>query len=111
MRAKDFINENTDSAAYLFHTLSDDQPMVNPGKRVGSDGTYKWSPPLQQQLDLIKDIAGVSSDEVTAADAEADVMDHGCGCDGPCDCGTQQSGVDDQTLAAVIASTSNHGVF
>ena len=35
---------------------------VNPGRRAGTDGRYKWSPPLQQHLDAVKDSVG-NSDE------------------------------------------------
>lgn len=31
---------------------------LNPGMRYGEDGKAKWSPPLQQQLDVQKDAVG-----------------------------------------------------
>jgi hypothetical protein len=35
---------------------------VNPGRRAGEDGRYKWSPPLQQHLDSVKDSVGPSDE-------------------------------------------------
>ena len=49
----------------------DEEAVVNPGRRDGEDGRYKWSPPLQQHLDAVKDSVGPSNDELTVADAEA----------------------------------------
>lgn len=49
----------------------DDSEIVNPGLRADSQGNYKWSPPLQQQLDVSKDAVGVSTDEITQDEAEA----------------------------------------
>lgn len=48
----------------------DDTPIVNPGKKAGEDGNYKWSPPLQQQLDATKDAVGISNDETDEVSAE-----------------------------------------
>jgi hypothetical protein len=42
----------------------DTDTVINPGKRAGSDGRYKWSGPLQQQLDVTKDGVGISNDEI-----------------------------------------------
>ena len=48
-----------------------EQPtIVNPGKRVGDNGNYKWSPPLQQHLDASKDAVGISNDETNEVSAE-----------------------------------------
>jgi hypothetical protein len=56
-------------------TLADDnedtEAVVNPGRRDGEDGRYKWSSPLQQHLDAVKDSLGPSNEELTVADAEA----------------------------------------
>lgn len=49
---------------------STEDDLLNPGKRAGEDGKYKWSPPLQQHLDVTKDAVGPSNDEITVADAE-----------------------------------------
>ena len=35
---------------------------VNPGRRAGEDGRYKWSPPLQQHLDSVKDSVAPSDE-------------------------------------------------
>jgi hypothetical protein len=53
---------------------ADPQPVINPGKRPGEDGNYKWSPPLQQHLDTSKDAVGISNDETNhiAAEVEAE---------------------------------------
>jgi len=48
-----------------------DTVIVNPGIAKGKDGRYKWSPPLQQQLDTAKDSVGPSNDEITDDDAQA----------------------------------------
>ena len=50
-----------------------DPVVVNPGKRAGADGQYKWSPPLQQQLDANKDAVGISNDETDEATATVEV--------------------------------------
>jgi hypothetical protein len=52
-------------------TTDSDTVIVNPGKRVSTNGDYKWSPPLQQHLDTTKDAVGPSNDEITADDALA----------------------------------------
>lgn len=53
---------------------TDDEEILNPGKRADSDGNYKWSPPLQQQLDVAKDAVGDTNDETNeiAAEIEAE---------------------------------------
>jgi hypothetical protein len=45
---------------------NDDEVVINPGLRSGQDGNYKWSPPLQQQLDVTKDAVGPSNNELSA---------------------------------------------
>ena len=40
----------------------DSSEAVNPGLRAGEDGRYKWSPPLQQHLDSVKDSVGPSDE-------------------------------------------------
>lgn len=37
--------------------------VVNPGVRYAPDGTAKWSPPLQQHLDTVKDSVGPSEED------------------------------------------------
>jgi hypothetical protein len=46
---------------------SDAEPDVklNPGMRYGQDGKAKWSPPLQQQLDVMKDAVGPTMNDTT----------------------------------------------
>lgn len=37
--------------------------VVNPGVEYGEDGKAKMSPPLQQQIDIMKDLAGPTTDD------------------------------------------------
>jgi len=37
--------------------------VVNPGVRYAPNGTAKWSPPLQQHLDTVKDSVGPSEED------------------------------------------------
>lgn len=46
-------------------SISNSEEIVNPGKRAGENGEYKWSPPLQQHLDAVKDAVGPSDNEIT----------------------------------------------
>jgi len=82
MRAREFLNEirldipdQMVTVSVPLSTLTDggedEEVVVNPGRRDGEDGRYKWSPPLQQHLDAVKDSVGPSNDELTVADAEA----------------------------------------
>ena len=96
MKASEFLPESCGPMPmWLQHATGYDsgEVKVNPGQRVGSDGKYKWSPPLQQQLDLVKDIAGGSDDAISVDDCESDVDDIG----------------DD--IKAVLAVTLNHGLM
>ena len=83
MRAKEFLNEialnipdqmvtvQIPLSAITGGTASvSSDEVLNPGKRAGEGGDYKWSPPLQQHLDANKDAVGPSNDEITVADAE-----------------------------------------
>lgn len=79
MRAHEFLPEShVIQPQWLQQAAGDQSPdsISNPGKRVGSDGTYKWSPPLQQQLDLVKDIAGTTDDDTQVGDCH-DQSDQG----------------------------------
>jgi hypothetical protein len=40
----------------------DKEPVVNPGIEYGEDHKAKWSPPLQQDLDIKKDALGPTPD-------------------------------------------------
>jgi hypothetical protein len=82
MRAREFLNEirldipdQMVTVSVPLSTLTDggedEEAVVNPGRRDGEDGRYKWSPPLQQHLDAVKDSVGPSNDELTVADAES----------------------------------------
>jgi hypothetical protein len=82
MRAHEILNEirldipdQMVTVSVPLSTLTDHgddvDEIVNPGRRDGEDGRYKWSPPLQQHLDAVKDSVGPSNDELTVADAEA----------------------------------------
>lgn len=39
--------------------------VVNPGIEYGEDDKAKWSPPLQQELSVMKSVAGVTPDADT----------------------------------------------
>lgn len=39
--------------------------VVNPGIEYGNNGRAKWSPPLQQQLSVMKDAIGTTTDDTT----------------------------------------------
>ena len=41
------------------------EKIINPGIRYNDDGTAKWSPPLQQHLDAVKDSVGPTEDDTT----------------------------------------------
>ena len=72
MRAREFITEFTINVPVTINIpLSDilksvgDKDVVNPGVRYGEDGDSKWSPPLQQHLDVVKDSVGPSETDPT----------------------------------------------
>jgi hypothetical protein len=48
--------------------------VVNPGIQYGEDGNAKWSPPLQQQLDCTKDVAGPSTDDTTVEPSAEEIQ-------------------------------------
>lgn len=49
------------------------KPVVNPGIEYGEDGNAKMTPPLQQQLGVMKDAVGVTTDDVTKEPSEKEV--------------------------------------
>ena len=49
--------------------------VVNPGVDYGSEGVAKMSPPLQQQLDVMKDAVGVTTDDVVDQPTDDEVAD------------------------------------
>lgn len=53
-----------------------DKDVINPGIEYGEDGKAKWSPPLQQQLSVIKGAVGTTTDDPTVepTDQEKDLI-------------------------------------
>lgn len=49
--------------------------VINPGVEYGTDGKAKWSPPLQQQLDTMKDAVGPTTDSVIEEPSEEEVAE------------------------------------
>lgn len=43
----------------------DEETLINPGIEYGEDDKAKWSPPLQQELSVMKNVAGVTPDADT----------------------------------------------
>ncbi len=77
MRANEFITEvkldipdQTISVQIPLRDIIKTSPSQkeNPGERIGTNGATKWSPPLQQHLDTMKDMAGPSDDDVSLPD-------------------------------------------
>jgi hypothetical protein len=44
---------------------SEEDPIINPGIDYGTDDKAKWSPPLQQELSIMKGVSGVTPDADT----------------------------------------------
>jgi hypothetical protein len=72
MRAKEFLKEFTINVPVTINIplsdllkSSDGERVINPGLRYGEDGDAKWSPPLQQHLDTVKDSVGPSETDPT----------------------------------------------
>lgn len=51
------------------------EKLVNPGVEYGDDGKAKWSPPLQQHIDIAKDVAGETTDDTTVEPTEEEQSD------------------------------------
>lgn len=51
------------------------KPVINPGIDYGEDGKAKMTPPLQQQLGVMKDAVGVTTDDVTTEPSTAEVKE------------------------------------
>ena len=49
-----------------------DKDVVNPGIEYGKNGQAKWSPPLQQQLSVIKGAVGTTTDDPTVEPTNAE---------------------------------------
>ena len=74
MRAQEFLNKigfGLQPQTEVPSTTAEPEEIVNPGQRSDERGNYKWSPPLQQQLDAVKDLIGPSNDELNVDDAES----------------------------------------
>ena len=39
---------------------SEEDPTINPGIEYGEDDKAKWSPPLQQELSIMKSVSGIT---------------------------------------------------
>lgn len=72
MRAKEFLKEFTINVPVTINIplsdllkSSEGEQIINPGLRYGEDGDAKWSPPLQQHLDTVKDSVGPSETDPT----------------------------------------------
>ncbi len=72
MRAREFIREFTINVPVTVNIpLSDvlakvnDEKVINPGVRYNNNGDAKWSPPLQQHLDTVKDSVGPTTEDPT----------------------------------------------
>jgi hypothetical protein len=65
----DFVfmdNVNFDQMVISAATVGDaSKDVVNPGIEYGNNGRAKWSPPLQQQLSVMKDAIGTTTDDTT----------------------------------------------
>lgn len=103
MRAREFLSElkldipdQMVTVQVPLSTISRDQAggdegegsnIKNPGRRVDSRGRYKWSPPLQQHLDAVKDSVGPSDQEVDVDTPESapEEQQHSPGPGGPVD--------------------------
>ena len=73
MRAQEVLNKigfGPQSQTEMPVVAAEPEEIINPGQRSDNEGNYKWSPPLQQQLDAVKDAVGPSNYEITVADAE-----------------------------------------
>lgn len=56
---------------------SDEGPeIINPGVEYGEDKKAKWSPPLQQELDIQKDSLGPTPDVDTTVEPEVTTDPH-----------------------------------
>jgi len=49
--------------------------VVNPGIEYGEDGKAKMSPPLQQQIDIMKDLTGPTTDDPTVEPTDQEVAE------------------------------------
>lgn len=95
MRAREFIREFTINVPVTINIpLSDllnaerqqqpavvkqqntpEKEVINPGLRYDDEGDAKWSPPLQQYLDVAKDSVGPTEEDPTIINPEDEFHD------------------------------------
>jgi hypothetical protein len=72
MRINDLLNEGDIHIPGSGNTINiivgseeEAEKITNPGIRYNDDGNAKWSTPLQQHLDAVKDAVGPTEDDTT----------------------------------------------
>jgi hypothetical protein len=72
MRINDLLNEGDiyipgsgNTINIIVGSEEEAKEKINPGIRYNDDGTAKWSPPLQQHLDAVKDTSGTTLSDTT----------------------------------------------
>ena len=72
MRINDLLNESDiyipgsgNTINIIVGSEEEAKEKINPGIRYNDDGTAKWSPPLQQHLDAVKDAVGPTNSDTT----------------------------------------------
>lgn len=69
MNIKDILGSgsvNIQNMNVIVMSPAEEKPaVVNPGISYGEDGRANWSTPLQQQLDIMRDAVGTTTDDVT----------------------------------------------
>jgi hypothetical protein len=72
MRINELLNEGDihipgsgNTINIIVNSAEEAEKLINPGIRYNDDGTAKWSPPLQQHLDAVKDSVGPTEDDTT----------------------------------------------
>jgi len=78
MNIKDIIGESSTFNVQTMNVIvvgneKEASQVVNPGVKYDKNGKSKWSPPLQQQLDVMKDAVGPSADDVINEPTEDEV--------------------------------------
>lgn len=74
MNIKDILGSgqvNIQNMNVIVMPAADSKPaVVNPGISYSDDGKANWSTPLQQQLDIMRDAVGPTTDDVTEEPTE-----------------------------------------
>ena len=77
MRIRDLLKEDDVNVSGSGNTINiyvnskeEAEEVLNPGIRYNDDGTAKWSPPLQQHLDAVKDAVGPTDADTTVKPEE-----------------------------------------